>query len=249
MQCRVVELVLHLLPDMIEEILAFLIRTIVEVCLEINILQAFCRHVISADRTVAEVKVVHVGIPDKSATANALIDQLGLIFLKVMSPQVVAAFKSRLVIQHLAFFVECKASEARRIYGQSDNTITAVIKVELQRFNLFRLYCFAFLFCLLSLLGIFLLGFLLGFLFLQLVFCLQFVHLALFLRAVELLVGVEIEEHDVHIILRAPASVRAITLAIAREEHCLAVEHPSAATIAVAALREVVQLARPISLD
>ena len=64
-----------------------------------------------------------------------------------------------------------------------------------------------------------------------------------------MLVGIEVEEHDVDILLGAPAAVAAIAGTVARPYHGLAAQRPLGIGVAVAAVGQVVNLAPPVGTD
>ena len=131
----------------------------------------------------------------------------------------------------------------RRVHRQPNHAVAAVVDIQLQRFHLLGLHgvgifllvlgLFGFLF--LTLLGLFLLGFA-GFL----------PSCVLFLGHLELLIGVEVEEHDVGVALRTPRTVAAVARPVALEDHGLAAEHPFGVAIAITAVGQIADFALSI---
>ena len=92
-QILYIELILHLAPDMVEQVGALLIGTIVEHRLEINVLSGFLAQLQLFDTTACGQKQVVVFlISIHPSASHALHQQLGLIFSDIVHPQVVATF-------------------------------------------------------------------------------------------------------------------------------------------------------------
>ena len=164
-----------------------------------------------------------------------------------MFPQVHAALKGRLIIERVAAVGEYGIAQTRGIHRQARNAVAAVLQVKLQRCH-GRLFLVSAFF----LLAVLFLGVFVGLLFLGLFFLFLFgllLHDLLLLGHLEVLIGVKVKEHDVDIVLGAPAAVAAVTGAVAGENHRLATQHPFAVALIVAALGQVVDLAVAAGVD
>ena len=159
-----VEFVLDLLPDVVEDVLAFLIGTVVEVGLkadglglafaQVNLLDAVAR----ADKEVLAVLVQFHG-----TTAHALEHDFGLVLTQVMFPQVHAALEGCLIIERVTAVGQDIIAQAGRVHGQARNAVTAVLQVKLQcrhgRLFVGRGLFLFIVFLFVSLVVLFLLGF------------------------------------------------------------------------------------------
>ena len=240
MNLRVVELVFHLSPYVVEEILALLGWLIVEVSLKADVLGAESAQIHLLDAaSVADEKVLHILVGLQVALAYALHHELGRAVLQVVLPEVVIILEGCLVVELVAVFREHSIAHVRRICGEAYDSVAAVFDVQLQWLHFFHLYLSGLLLLFVSLLfSLFLL-----LVFLLLLFVLVGVsQFYLFLAHVEAVVGVQVEEHDVGIVFCSPASMTAVAGSVALEEHCLAVEHPFAVAVAVAGIGQVVNL-------
>ena len=240
MNLRVVELVFHLSPYVVEEILALLGWLIVEVSLEADVLGAESAQIHLLDAaSVADKEVLHILVGLQVALTYALHHELGRAVLQVVLPEVVIILEGSLVVELVAVFREHSITHVRRVCGEAYDSVAAVFDVQFQWFYLFHLYLSGLLLLFVSLLfSLFLL-----LVFLLLLFVLVGVsQFYLFLAHVEAVVGVQVEEHDVGIVFSSPASMTAVAGSVALEEHCLAVEHPFAVAVAVAGIGQVVNL-------
>ena len=54
-----------------------------------------------------------------------------------------------------------------------------------------------------------------------------------------MIIGIEVEEHKISVILSSPRTVTAITGTVAGKEYSLAIEHPSSACICISTVRQI----------
>ncbi len=233
MELRVVELVFHLLPHVVEDVGSLLVGAVVEVGLEVDALLRVLGEVYLLYTVVVDVEVLEVLVGLKPI-AHALHHNLGLVLHQVVLPQVVATLETRLIIQGVTTRGEYGVCHVRRVDREAYDAVAAIGEVKLQRFHIILFLVAVFLLAEFWQLyqrffGVFLFLFLL---------CLV-VERAFLLSHAETLVGVEVEEHDVGIVFRSPAAMAAIAGAVAHEEHGLAAEHPLAVAVVVAAVGEV----------
>ena len=154
-----------------------------------------------------------------------------------MAPEVITALKGSLIVDFLALGVEDGIAHARGVDGEAHDAVTAVVDVKLQwlhflHFGLALLLGFlllVFLLLLVLLLSLLLLHVLVG-----------FGEFQFLLAHAESVVGIEVEEHQVGIVLGTPTAMAAVSGTVALEEHRLATEHPLAVAVAVSAVGEVV---------
>ena len=142
-QIWVVELVLHLSPDVVEEILTLLGRLVVERSLEVDALGLLARQVYLLDAAIAEEEVLHVLVGNEAAATDVLHHQRGGILLQVVAPEVITALKGSLIVDFLALGVEDGIAHARGVDGEAHDAVTAVVDVKLQWLHLkLSLYCY-----------------------------------------------------------------------------------------------------------
>ncbi len=104
LQLRVVELILHLSPNMVEEILALFGWLVVEVRLEVDVLGLFAAQVYLLDvATIAEEEILYFLVGNEATTSDVLHHQRGAALLQVVAPEVVTALEGCLVINLLTF--------------------------------------------------------------------------------------------------------------------------------------------------
>ena len=113
MQIDIIELVLNLSPDVVEEILALLVRLHIKPCLKVDILGRTIAKVDLLDTISAEEDVLAVLIHLHTAIAYALDENLCLALAKVFLPKVVASLKSGDIVELLAILGENGIAKAR----------------------------------------------------------------------------------------------------------------------------------------
>ena len=245
-QLGVVELVLHLLPDVVEQVLPLLVGTVVERCLEAHVLALALAQIHFLDAAGTEVEVLEVLVGLHDAAAHALQHQLGLLLQEVVLPQVGLALKARLVVQRVASWREHVVAQVAGVGGQPHNAVAAVVEHLGFEFKLRLLVLLAFPLVLLAFrLFVFRL-FALTFLLVLLTFIEQRLFL---LRHAETIVGIQVEEHQVDVALGSPAAVTAESGTVALEEHGLAAQCPFGSCVAVAAVGQVAWLQLALRVD
>ena len=110
MQLRIIELILDLLPDMVEDIRTLRIRTVVEVGLEADGLLRLTGEVDLPDAVVVDIEVLEV-LVRLQTVAHALHHDLRLAFHEVVFPQVVASLEACLVIERVTTRREDRVGE------------------------------------------------------------------------------------------------------------------------------------------
>ena len=100
MNVFLVELVLHLLPSMVEDVFPFLGRLVVEDGFETDrlALAVLYGHLLDA-ATGAEIEVVALLVWNHHGTADVLHHQFRAVFLQVLAPEVRTSFERSLIIQ------------------------------------------------------------------------------------------------------------------------------------------------------
>ena len=101
MQLRVVELVLHLPPDVVEEVGTLGIRTVVETGFELDVLRRIVAEVHLSDAAVAEIEVLEVGVSLQASSADVFHYQFGLVVGQRVAPEVVAPFEAGLIVERV----------------------------------------------------------------------------------------------------------------------------------------------------
>ena len=246
-QLGVVELVLHLLPDVVEQVLPLLVGTVVERCLEAHVLALALAQVHFLDASGTEVEVLEVLVGLHDAPAHALHHQLGLLLQEVVLPQVGLALEARLVVQRVAApWRQHVVAQVTGVDGQPHNAVAAVVEHLGFEFKLRLLVLLAFPLVLLAFrLFVFRL-FALTFFLVLLAFIEQRL---LLLRHAEAIVGIQVEEHQVDVALGSPAAVTAESGTVALEEHGLAAQCPFGSCVAVAAVGQVAWLQLALRVD
>ena len=136
-QCRYVELILNLLPYMVKHVLSFGVGLEVETRLELNVLACVATQVDLLDGVVgAEVQVAEVFVGDELAAAYILHHEGRFVFANLAFPKVVAALKSRLVVQCVAAIAQYIVAQVRRVVGKANNAVAAVLQIELQSLHI-----------------------------------------------------------------------------------------------------------------
>ncbi len=240
LQVGVIELVLHLSPDVVEEVLALLGGLVVEVRFEVHVLALLaCQLHLLDVASATEEEVVHVLVGDESSASDALHHQCGASLLQVVAPEVVAVLEGSLVVDLLALVVEDGVAHTGGVDGEAHDAVSAVVDVEFEGLHLLH-FGLAGLLLFLLLLVLLLLRLFVGLLLLLVLAGIG--ELGLLLRHAEAVVGIEVEEHQVGVVLGSPGTVAAVAGAVALEEHRLAAQYPLAVAVAVAAVGEVVHL-------
>ena len=246
-QVDVVELVLDLTPYVVEDIVALLVGAVVLKSLEADALGLAVGQRHAAQAAVADIEVLDIAVRNERPAADALDQNAGRVVLQVTHPQIHrAVLGADHIVELVARLRQQGQYPARRVGRKAHDAVTAVFEVELQRLHLRngRLALLAgLLLGLLLILGLLLVAFLL---LLRLVLLQK---RQILLVHAELLIGLNVEEHDVDIILGAPRTVAAVARAVAVPDHRLAVQNPLGTAVRIAALRQVVHLARAVSLD
>ena len=238
MQVGVIELVLHLAPGVVEDVGTLLGRAVAEVGGK-----AYPRHLALAhgdflDGSAGEqVDVLAVLVDGHAAATHVLDEQLGGVLAEIALPQVISTLESRTIVQLVAFGRQYGVAHVRGVDGEPPDAVLAVLQVEDEGFHLFLL--------LLVLVGFLLVFLLVLFLFLSLFLRFLLLFLGLFrqrqllFREVELVVGLGVKEHDVHVVLRTPAAMAAIAGTVGRPDHGLASQHPLGVAVGVSAFGQV----------
>ena len=192
---RVVELLLHLLPDVVEDVFPFLRRSVFEFAAEGD---AFPRAAAGGDLRYAvagEEEEVFVVCARVERAIYVLGHDLDVPVLHIHHAEVHASFETYHVVELLAVLGEVVVAEPSCVRGELHDHVLSVLEVECE-----------------------LLGFLLG-LYAVLLFLLLFLfalehlaHLPFFLVFVEFEVGLAVEEHEIDITVGAPASVAAVSV-------------------------------------
>ena len=249
-QIRLVEFVLHLPPNVVEKIATLLVRLEVERRFESDDFRLVFAQIDLFDGVRADEKVLESLIGLHSRTAHIFQHEFGLVFEEIALPKVESALKRSLIIERVALRREDGVAHVTRRGGEAHDAVAAVVEVELERshFRLFGLFgilssrflalvLFVFLVFVSIVGGLFLLFF-------------RLVQKYLFLlRHTETVVGFEVEEHQIGIVFRTPTAVRAIACAVALVEHRLTAERPFSASVAVGAVRQVVDFATSRGID
>ena len=143
-QCRYVELILNLLPYMVEHVLSFGVGLEVETRLELNVLACVAAQVDLLDGVVgAEVQVAEVFVGDELAAAHVLHYEGRFVFANFAFPKVVPAFESRLVVQCVAAIAQHIVAQVRRVVGKANNAVATVLQIELQSLHIVFLIFFS----------------------------------------------------------------------------------------------------------
>ena len=238
MNLRVVEFVGHLTPYMVEKVLALLIGLPGKRSLKADGLGLVLGEVEFLDAPRYEEEILEVLVGFHVATSHAFHDEFRFLFAHRMAPEVVAVLEGHLIVQGVTAWRENGVAQMSGIGREADNTVAGIVQVELQGW-LLRLGgwldfgVLAFGFCIFV-------GVLLGLL--SLFLCIVIKRLLLFAHT-ETLVGIQVEEHDVDILLGSPTAVTAIACTVAGIDDGLAVQCPFGVGVAVAAIGQIVHLA------
>ena len=129
-----IEFILDLLPDVVENVLTFLIGAVVEISLisdwfglalgQVNLFDA---------ATSAQEEVLAVLICLHASITHILKHDFGLLLTQVVFPQVHTALKGSLIIQRITTFREHIISQTGRVDRQADNPIATILQIKLQR--------------------------------------------------------------------------------------------------------------------
>ena len=122
---------------MVKHVLSFGVGLEVETRLELNVLACVATQVDLLDGVVgAEVQVAEVFVGDELAAAHVLHHEGRFVFANFAFPKVVAALKSRLVVQCVAAIAQHIVAQVRRVVGKANNAVAAVLQIELQSLHI-----------------------------------------------------------------------------------------------------------------
>ena len=191
---------------MVKQILAFLVGLIVEGSLEGDGLYLVLGKVYFLDTFGYQVERLELAVGLHLAASHVLQYQFGLILQQVVAPQVVAILERGLVIQRVALRTQNGIAQMTGIHREAYDAVFAIVEVEHQRLLGLSLGSIFLVSLLIILLGILFLVVLLGLSSLCLLgFFLSLVQESfLLLRHLETLIGIQVEEHQIHILLRTP---------------------------------------------
>ena len=132
-----IEFIIHLMPDVVEDILTLGVRTVIEESLELDrsnfaALDFNLLHPVMGAKE--DVLSILIGLQD--TCPDFLQEHFRSILLQVVFPEVVTILKRGEIVQHIPFLGKHGICHVRRIHRQTDNTVEAVGKVELQGFYL-----------------------------------------------------------------------------------------------------------------
>ena len=247
MQVLHIELVLHLLPGMFKDIFPLGIRTIIEERLKFNAFRTSGAHIdFTHASTATNEDAALLGLY-QVAPANTFHQNTCTALLQVPYPQVLRTFERCQVVKHVTVFGKECVAQQRRVCRQAHDTVTTVLQVEGECLLLFLLLL-VILLMLLAFLLLVLFRLFLCLFHLTLLFSL-FIQGKVFVIHSELLIGFQIEEHDVDIAFGSPASVATESGTVAAPYHGFSTEYPLGTSIVVTTLRQVVHLAFSISLQ
>ena len=229
-----IELIIYLLPDVVEDIFTLTIRAVIEESLKFNWrnLAAFNLYLL---HSVAGTKedILPFLVRLQSACTYFLQKNFCNILFQIVLPKIVPILKNRQIIEFIPFSRKHGICHMRGIDGQAYNTVKAVCEIELQRLYLFLLIFVGILFFLLGILFVFLPGF----------FLLCLLHFlkqsGFFLVHQETVVCFSIKEHDISIVFGSPTAVAAIPRTVTGPNHGFSTQYPFGIAIVVSALGQV----------
>ena len=232
---RIVELVKHLTPDMVEPISAFLGRKSRMFGREIHRfhLAAGRRDFLNAVASQHEEGRTLFGGQER-AVAHVTHFDFGFTFPQILDPQGELVLIGRNVVEFFAVLIEEHIHDVihRR---EPHRAFVEIIPVERQRFHL-----------------VFLIGRAVGLFFVLLALFRFFLLVGqghAFLIHLETFVGLAVEEHQIDIVFAAPRPMAAVAVTVADEHHGLAAQRPLTVALAVTAVRQVVDFAGTVGLD
>ena len=161
-----------------------------------------------------------------------------------MHPKVHAAFERGDIIKLVAIFAQNGVTKIGRVDCQAHNPVLGIVQIQNDGLGILLVRVFPVLLILLFFLVPVLL--LIGILF-QLLLLL--IESQLLLIHTELLVCLQVEEHDVDILLGSPTAMAAVTGPVAEPYHGLAVQYPFGIAVSIAALGQIEHLSVAGSVD
>ena len=127
-----IELIIYLLPDVVEDIFTLTVRTVIEESLKFNWrnLAAFNLYLL---HSVAGTKedILPFLVRLQSACTYFLQKNFCNILFQIVFPKIVPILKNRQIIEFIPFSRKHGICHMRRIDGQAYNTVKAVCEVEL----------------------------------------------------------------------------------------------------------------------
>ena len=107
MDVFLVELVLHLLPCMVEDIFTFFGRLVIENCIEgYRFALAVLNSYLLDTPTSTEVEVFALLVWNHHTTADVFHNKFGAVFFQVLTPKVRTFFERSLVIKFVTLFTQ-----------------------------------------------------------------------------------------------------------------------------------------------
>ena len=161
-----------------------------------------------------------------------------------MHPKVHTAFERGDIIKLVAIFAQNSVTKIGRVDCQAHNPVLGIVQIQNDGLGILLVRVFPVLLILLFFLVPVLL--LIGILF-QLLLLL--IESQLLLIHTELLVCLQVEEHDVDILLGSPTAMAAVTGPVAEPYHGLAVQYPFGIAVSIAALGQIEHLSVAGSVD
>ena len=227
MHIRVVELLANLLPTVVEDILAFSRREVLELALVLHGFRLVLTDLYLLDSAAGnDIETLAVGGREEAAE-NVLRNNFHIAFAEVQAAKVVGLFQTYAVVEFATVGSEPVVAQAAGMAGKTNYTVFPAAEFQLHRIRL--------AFCRLgTVFGLFLV-----FLLLLLRSLDELLYLLHVFALAELRVGLVIEEHQEDVAFGAPAAVAAVAGLVALPGHSLAAERPAEIAVAVAAFGEV----------
>ena len=117
MQIYIIELVLHLTPNMVEEILPLLVWLHIEPCLEVDVLSGAVAEVDLLDTAIAQIHRLAFLVHIECTVSHTLGENPCVSLAQVLHPQVVTSLKTCHIIEFFAVLGKYGITETRRVVG------------------------------------------------------------------------------------------------------------------------------------
>ena len=221
-----IELLVNLLPDMVEDIFALLGRLVFEYSVEADAFLLSCGSRNLGYAAAIEHEHIFVILARIDGAHHPFGDYLDAVVLEVEAAQVHALLETYYIIKLLAVLSHVVVAKSSGESCQLDDPVLSVLQIQDELLD----FLSSLLLCLHAVLGFLLV------LFLVLV---QLGNVSVFLVFHEFCIVLSIEEHDVDVAFCTPASVAAVSGLVGGPCHGLSATCPTESSVSISALGQV----------